>query len=342
MADRAIDVTILICTRNRHLLLGQTLDSLAELAIPQHWRCEVLVVDNGSTDRTRETVLDRAPGFARRLRYLHEARPGKSNAMNAGIAASTADVLASTDDDVRVGRDWLVAACEPLRGSSQFAYTGGPVRPMWDGPCPDWFPRTSSDLWGTIAILDYGPAAFEFEAQRKVPLGANVALRRDLVERIGGFVPALGRSTTRVLLGQELPEFFRRARAAGARGLYVPEMEVFHHIPAARLTPSYCRRWWFGKGVSRARVDRLHPLTELGLDLRSTPHVVDVPRFMFGDACRDLWKWTWAAMRRRADERVRLETRLCYFLGYLWKRQQRNDAIMSATPATIPPRSCAF
>src|SRR6185295_16096740 len=194
MADRAIDVTILICTRNRHQLLSETLDSLAELSIPQHWRCEVLVVDNGSTDRTRETVLDRVSTFALPLRYLHEATPGKSSAMNAGIAASTAEILACTDDDVRVGRDWLVAACTPLRGSTPFSYTGGPVRPMWDGPCPDWFPRTASDLWGTIAILDYGLAAFEFEARRKVPLGANVALRRDLVERIGGFLPALGRS----------------------------------------------------------------------------------------------------------------------------------------------------
>lgn len=342
MPSRSIDVTLLICTRNRHRLLAETLDSLAELTIPEQWRCEVLIVDNGSTDRTRETVLDRVSRFALPLRYLHEGTPGKSNAMNAGIAASTAEVLACTDDDVRVGRDWLVAACTPLRGSNPYSYTGGPVRPMWDGPCPDWFPRTSSDLWGTIAILDYGPEAFEFEAQRKVPLGANVAIRRDLVERVGGFVPALGRSTTRVLLGQELPEFFRRARAAGVRGRYVPEMEVFHHIPAARLTPSYCRRWWFGKGVSRARVDRLHPLTELGLDLRATPHVARVPRFMFGDACRDLVKWTRAAVRLQAAERVRLETRLCYFLGYVWERQQRQDAMASAAPATIPPRSCAF
>jgi len=59
MSGRAIDVTILICTRNRDRLLGETLDSLAQLHVPAPWRCEVLIVDNGSTDRTRETVLDR-------------------------------------------------------------------------------------------------------------------------------------------------------------------------------------------------------------------------------------------------------------------------------------------
>ena len=77
-------------------------------------------------------------------------------------------------------------------------------------------------LWGTLAILDYGPEPFVFEERRKIPLGANFAIRRSMIARIGGFDPTLGRNSDRVLLGQELPEFFARARAAGLRGLYVP------------------------------------------------------------------------------------------------------------------------
>jgi hypothetical protein len=198
-----------------------------------------------------------------------------------------------------------------------------------------------SNLWGTIAILDYGARPFVFEDEHKVPLGANFAIRRDLIERVGGFVPSLGRSTTRTMLGQELPELFRRARAAGARGLYVPAMEVFHHIHAARLTPSYCRQWWFGKGVSRARVDRMHPLTELGVDLRATPHVARVPRFMYADAARDLWRWAVALVRGDFTERVSIESRLCYFLGYAWERQRERwqSVDIEARPPMIPPRA---
>jgi hypothetical protein len=198
-------------------------------------------------------------------------------------------------------------------------------------------------LWGTIAILDYGPQPFVFEERQKVPLGANVAIRRDLIEHVGGFVPSLGRSTTRVLLGQELPELFRRTRAAGARGLYVPRMEVFHHIPATRLTPSYCRRWWLGKGISRARVDRMHPLTELGVDLRLTPHVARVPRFMFGDFARDIWQWALALVRRDFPRRLDIESRLCYFLGYAWERQRERwqSVAVETTPPMIPPRAQA-
>jgi GT2 family glycosyltransferase len=328
------DITILICTRNRDRLLGETLDVIAKLMVPPDWKCEVLVVDNGSTDDTRATVLNRVSDYPLPLRYLYEPKPGKSNALNAGIVATNSTVLACTDDDVRVNVDWLRAGCAPLLDpSAQIAYTGGPVQPIWDSPCPDWFPRDPSDLWGTIAILDYGRQQFIFEEQQKVPLGANFAFRRDLIERLGGFIPALGRSTTRTLLGQELPEFLRRAKAAGARGLYVPEMEVFHHIPAARLTPAYCRRWWFGKGVSRARVDRIHPVTELGVDLRSTPHIARVPRFMIGSAWRNAWSWAAAAVRFDRAERVRVETRLCYFAGYVWERQRERTHAPAATTA---------
>jgi cellulose synthase/poly-beta-1,6-N-acetylglucosamine synthase-like glycosyltransferase len=341
-ADRLpFDVTVLICTRNRRRLLIETLESLACMSVPAGWRCEVLIVDNASTDDTRQSVLDRIPSYPLSLRYLCEPTPGKSNAMNTGIAAANGTVLACTDDDVRVTVNWLQTACQPLLDDRcEHTYTGGPVRPIWSGPCPDWFPRTASNLWGTIAILDYGPQPFVFEDQHKVPLGANFAIRRDLIERVGGFVPALGRSTTRTMLGQELPELFRRARAAGARGLYVPEMEVFHHIPAGRLTPSYCRRWWFGKGVSRARVDRMHPLTELGVDLRRTRHVARVPRFMFGDAARDLGRWIVALVRRDFTERVCIESRLCYFLCYVWERQrERWQSTGSAAPPAIAPRA---
>lgn len=335
-----MDVTILICTRNRDRLLGETLDVLAEVDVPRDWACEVLVVDNGSTDGTRALVTEREGSYPLPLRYLFESAPGKSNALNAGMAATSARVIACTDDDVRVTRDWLRAACTPLLDSSAgVSYTGGPVQPIWDSPCPDWFPRNPSNLWGTIAILDYGSRPFVFEDQQKAPLGANVAFRRDLIERLGGFIPALGRSTTRTLLGQELPEFLRRVKAAGASGLYVPEMEVFHHIPAARLTPAYCRRWWYGKGVSRARVDRVHPVTELGVDLRSTPHVARVPRFMIGSAWRNLRRWAAATVRRDMAERVHVEARLCYFAGYVWERQrERRQAVMAVdAPAIMSP-----
>jgi glycosyltransferase involved in cell wall biosynthesis len=316
-----VDITVLICTRNRAALLPRTLESLAAMTVPPSWRWEVLVVDNGSTDDTWQIIEKTAKTFPVPLRGHFEAQPGKSSAMNSGLRVSQSRVVACVDDDVIVSRDWLASGCTPLMDeSSSFAYTGGPVEPVWESGRPSWFPATRADLWGTVAILDYGSEPFVFEDERRVPLGANVAFLREAIDRAGGFVTSLGRSNSRVLLGQELPEFFRRTRAFGVRGKYVPAMRVAHWVPAARLTRSYFRRWWFGKGVSRARVDRLHPVTELGLDLRSVRHIAGVPRFMFGDLLRDLGSWARALLKGDRIEAMERQTRACYFAGYAWER----------------------
>ena len=105
--------------------------------------------------------------------------------------------------------------------------------------------------------------------------------------------------------------------AIGARGLYVPDASLHHHVPATRLTRSYFRRWWFWKGLSKCRVERRHPVTELGLDLSHVPKLAGVPRFMFRSAIRDFTGWVKAVLSRDSATRMRHEMMLCYFVGYL-------------------------
>src|SRR5581483_5565702 len=232
-------VTVLICTWNRAQLLGETLASLAAMSIDRRLRWEVVVVDNNSTDDTRHVVAAATQDFPAPLTYVFEGHQGKSAAMNAGLRASTGPIVAFADDDVRVCQEWLTTIADAFRTRPDISYVGGPVDPIWEASCPPWFTQSGRILWGTIAILDYGDEPFIFEDRQKIPLGANFAVRRALVDRIGGFDPALGRNSDQVLLGQELPEFFARARAIGARGLYLPEMRVQHHVPAKRLRPEY-------------------------------------------------------------------------------------------------------
>jgi GT2 family glycosyltransferase len=316
----AYDVTVLICTWNRCDLLDETLTSLAAMRVGRDVKWEVLVVDNNSTDDTRAIVDRQTTRLPMPVRYAFEPRQGKSFAMNTGIAASRSPLLAFVDDDVQVGPDWLAAGCGPMIANPAIAYTGGAVDPIWDAPCPQWLEATGRTLWGTFAILDYGPDAFFFEQQRKIPLGANFALRRSLVERVGGFDPTLGRNSDSVLLGQELPEFFARTRRVGAVGMYVPEMRIRHHVPARRMTPEYVRRWWYGKGISRARMEAMHPVTELGLDLRRVPTIAGVPRFLFGTAARDALRWMRHAIAGDTGGRLARETQLWYFAGQVRER----------------------
>jgi len=317
------EVTVLICTWNRAALLDETLGSLARMKVPQEVRWDVVVVDNNSTDGTRRLIETRAAAFPVPLTYLFEHRQGKSSAMNAGLRASPAPIVAFADDDVRVDHGWLATAVEAFRIRPDISYVGGPVDPIWEAPCPPWFERSGKTLWGTLAILDYGRVPFVFEDRQRVPLGANFAVRRTLVDRIGDFDPALGRNSETVLLGQELPEFFARARDAGARGMYLPSMRVQHHVPARRLQPEYFRRWWYGKGISRARMEAAHPVTELGLDMRRVPTIAGIPRFLFGSAARDAMRWVRAVFRGDAGDRFAAETQLWYFYGQLTERLRR-------------------
>ena len=319
-----LDCTVLICTYNRAEMLGQTLDSLARCR-SGFVRWDVLVVDNNSSDGTRDVVVSRIPDFPVSLRYMFEPRQGKSIALNTGLAATDAAIVAFTDDDVQVDENWIEASCGPMLADPSIDYTGGPVLPIWERPCPRWLDQTRADLWGTLAILDYGQDSFVFEERRRVPLGANMAVRRSLIDRIGGFDPSLGRKGN-ALLGQEQAEFFCRSRAAGARGVYVPAASVRHHVPANRLTRDYFLRWWYWKGVSKALLEQRHPVTDTGVDLTRVPTVAGVPRFLFGSAVRDLFGLVRAAATFNGIEIMKRLSMLCYFTGYLKGVRQAQTA----------------
>ena len=334
-----IDATVLIATYNRADLLDETLTSLGAMRVSPRLGWDVVVIDNNSGDNTRQVVERHVPRFPVRLQYLFEAQQGRSSALNTGIRHADSVALAFTDDDVRVVDGWLDAATAPLvSGDKSIGYTGGPVRPIWGAEAPRWLDLGRGDLWGTIAIQDHGSEPFIYEERRKVPLGANMAVRRHVFEAIGGFRADLGRSGGRLVLGQEVPELLMRARAAGFRGMYVPAMQVHHHIPAKRLTRAYFRRWWFGKGVSRAALERIQPITELGIDLRETPHVLDVPRFMYGSAVRDVAGLIRESVLGTPAQAFRHQMMVAYFAGYFWARR-REGRRAGTRPAQPRPDS---
>jgi glycosyltransferase involved in cell wall biosynthesis len=308
-----VDATVLICTFNRADDLTRTLSSLARTKARCTW--DVIVVDNNSSDATRDAVHSCARDFPVAIHYLFEAQQGKSNALNTGMNRARSRIIVFTDDDVEVPEVWLETAVRPLLDRSDIDYTGGPVMPAWGAPRPLWLDE-KGNLGGTIAVKDHGTTPFIFEHEQKTPLGVNMAVRRSLIERIGGFRPDLGRNG-RSLLGQEQADFFYRSRRAGARGLYVPEMWLTHAVPAARLTREYFRRWWFWKGISHARLHRIHGRTELDLELSRIPRVGGIPRFLFRGALSSASGWVVSSIMARPRERAEHAMMLAYFFGYV-------------------------
>lgn len=335
VARANLDATILICTYNRARYLADTLDSIAALETPKGVVWDVLVVDNNSNDETRSVVESRISGYPVHLRYLFEGTQGKSNALNTGMRATPARIIVFTDDDVRVPAGWLEATVRPLLERRDIEYTGGPVQPVWGGPRPNWLDERGN-LGGTIAVKDHGGEPFIFEDRWKTPLGVNMAVRRSLVEQIGGFRPEFGRNG-KSLLGQEQAEFFYRSRAARARGLYVPAMVLRHVVPASRLTRGYFRRWWYWKGVSHARLHRIHCRTELGLDLKKVPRIAGVPRFLLSNALSHVAGWLRALVTRQPQRRAEHFLMLAYTLGYV--RECRTSVAYAPGAVQAPPES---
>jgi hypothetical protein len=132
-------------------------------------------------------------------------------------------------------------------------------------------------------------------------MGGNAVFTRKTFERVGPYSTALGRSGTR-LLSCEDEDMYQRLMSAGARGLYLPQLIVYHFIPRERLTKRYHRSWCFWQSVSSAVLDRIRP--------QPIPYVMGVPRYFYGRALR--------GMLRLADVRSEPEARFSNELS-LWE-----------------------
>jgi glycosyltransferase involved in cell wall biosynthesis len=326
--------SVIIATYNRAEELEKTLESLMNLEVSGAW--EVIIVDNNSRDNTRDVVLGKAKSFPVPLRYLMEKEQGRSAALNAGILAAQGDIIAVTDDDVRVDPLWLKNAEQAL-AQLHCDYLGGKALPIWSGALPNWLPRREGKHWAVIALLDYGSKPIEFG--EKVPLGVNMIFRRECFTRAGLWDNNIGRKAG-TLLGQEVREWSRRARAAGLRGYYSPDLVVHHVIPTDRLTRKYFRKWFYWHGISRAILYQNNGLDmespeRTTLDFSKVPHIAGVPRYLFRTCASNFLTMCAAFVRR--DEIVSFENELWiwFFAGIL--KQRWRDRRKSVSTPGIPP-----
>jgi glycosyltransferase involved in cell wall biosynthesis len=225
---------------------------VAASELPDTIEWEVLVVDNNSTDQTREVVEEFNRRYPERFRYLFEPKPGKSHALNAGIHGARGEILAFIDDDVTVEPPWLHNLTSALH-DGKWAGAGGRTLPASAFSPPRWLALSGPlSMVGILyAHFDIGDAPCELHC---APYGANMAFRRGMFEKHGSFRTDLGPSPhNEIPRPNEDTEFGRRLMAAGEHLRYEPSAIVYHPVSEARIERQYFLGWWFDYGRALVR-----------------------------------------------------------------------------------------
>jgi GT2 family glycosyltransferase len=278
--------SILFPTRARRDYLAVALASVA----PQAARhgAEIVIVEDDAEDAATAQLAARHGA-----RYVALGRPrGINIARNAAVAASTGELACFLDDDVEAWPGWLDAL---LAAPREFDALGGPIRPRLEGSRL----RACGREPLPITTLDLGPEDREAE----FVWGANMALRRPALERIGPFDEVLGGA------GDE-EDWQRRLRAAGGRVGYVAAAGVDHRRVGRDATLRALARAQFFRGRASRRYD-VHKGTApaLGAELRTLAGCV------------------WHALRRRCGVGVTLT-------ALTWGR-----VVEAVDPAPAPPNA---
>lgn len=223
-----LDLSVVICTRDRAADLARTLEALAAVRVPAGLAWEVVVVDNGSTDDTPSAIRHLAGRLP--IRRVEEPVPGLSVARNRGVDAARGGAILWTDDDVTVGPDWVETYVDALRRHPECGFFGGPIRPRFES-LPGW----ARAAWPHVSLYFAAREAVAEGAVHPdyVPFGANFAIRSDVQARYP-YDPALGRRPGDLRSGEEW-DVLQRALADGVAGRWVPAT-VEHRIPAGRAT----------------------------------------------------------------------------------------------------------
>jgi glucosyl-dolichyl phosphate glucuronosyltransferase len=301
-------VSVVICSYNRASLLRRALESVREQ------RCargafEVIVVDNNSSDETPAVI--REAGASMPLTHLREARQGLSFARNRGVAISRGDIVAFTDDDVRVAPDWIETLLRVAENHPDAAWFGGRVLAIWPRTPPSWLDRAS---WAPLALLDYGDRPLTLGgAERRVAIGANLAVRRHVLTGAGWFRADLQRVEDGVGSTED-HELQDRLAARGLVGVYDPALTVYSPVDPGRMTRRYYRRWHAGHGRFFAR------MRDPEFERSTRGHPLGVPAHAYRAllAAPVRWALAWLAAQPAAAFRHELEAR--FLAAYIGER----------------------
>lgn len=234
--ERTPDVAVVVCTRNRPDKIGQALTSVLA---NDHPAFRLTVVDQSTTDDTRR-VVESIAATDDRVDYVHSSEPGLSRAYNTGVARTTGEIIAFTDDDCIVPTDWLRSIVDAFAREPDGDLLYGQVLPAH----PD---GDGTELTPFLAIPEAARLS-RSDGFRVFGMGANFAVRRRLFAAIGGFDEVLGGGGP--LRSSQDYDLAYRTYRAGRVILLRPEVTLRHDgRREAEDWPALLRNYGIGDGA---------------------------------------------------------------------------------------------
>ncbi len=248
-------LTIVIPTKNRADLLTKALGSIEKQPTDQAI-FEVIIIDNGSTDETRDAVKA-YKGKIKNLRYFYDARPGLHVGRNRGLLESRGELVGYLDDDVILFPNWINAVLTAFE-DNELMYVGGSVIPYDMSVLTPEF-RVKYEMqkgrYKYIPSLScfWEPGLTENDIrvhEAENFFGGNCVYRKSVLQACGGFHPD-GMPNHLLMYRGDGESYVREyILEHKMKAMYCAQASIYHLIDADRVTDSYIKYMYFRSGIS--------------------------------------------------------------------------------------------
>lgn len=244
--------SIIIPTKNRSTTLRKALESIEFQSISQDF-FEVIIVDNGSNDNTKETV-DHFLNKIKNITYIYDESPGLHIGRHRGLLTAKSSILVYADDDIEAFPNWLEGILESFEDQS-IALVGGKNLPKFETAPPKWIldlwkNRGNKRLIESLSVLDLGDNIKEINPF--YVFGCNFSIRKNVLIEAGGFNPDGMPKEFIKYRGDGESSVSRYILKKGYKTLYNPKASVFHFCDSNRLNKEYFLKRSFNEGISNS------------------------------------------------------------------------------------------
>ncbi|HET6224883.1 MAG TPA: glycosyltransferase family 2 protein [Bacteroidia bacterium] len=251
-------ISIIIPTYNRSASLESTLQFLLKSNLEKE-KFEILVVDNGSTDNTKDVTLKTLSPTSFKFKYLFEPEPGLLSGRHKGAQEASGNILTFIDDDVEVSSGWLKGIYDVFAQNENISFVTGPCLPKYEVYPPDWVnyfwaetPYGGKECsW--LSLIDLGNKPVEIHPNWV--WGLNFSIRKSVFDELQGFNPDNIKKELQHFQGNGETGLTLKAEEKGLKALYHPEVLLYHQVPRERLSIAYFKKRAFYAGVSVSFTD---------------------------------------------------------------------------------------